>query len=143
MAGPWYTSSEAMQEVADILKKDVGELEEYWVRQCAKAAAAAYRDLSGILLSKNYTPQQLDLWDFRNSYSADQALFWLFTKTSLGLDMDDKEVIKLDHREELRESATIVISGEAVKPEGAAGGGGVGGGMISETGFRITGETEF
>jgi hypothetical protein len=131
-----------MQDVADVLKKGVDDLEDYWVRMCVKAEQSAYRDLSGLLLGKGYTLLQLDQWDYRASYSNDQAMFWLFTYTSLGIGYDDKEINKLDHRKELSDSATILINGAAVAP-GSTDTGGIGGGLISEEGYRITGSTEF
>jgi hypothetical protein len=143
LAGPWFLAADLKQDVADALKESsVANLEPYWDSQCQKAVDAAYRDLSGILLGKGYTIDQLDSWDFRVSYSNDQALFWLMTRTSLGMGYDDKEINKLDHRKELLESATIMIAGAPVAP-GSASAGGVGGGSISEDGYRINGSTTF
>jgi hypothetical protein len=142
MAGPWYTSDQLMGDVSRILKKKVADIADYWQPLCVEAVESAYRDLSEILLGKSYTIAQLDAWDNRRSYSRQQSLFWLFTETVLGLDMSDKEINKLDHRKQLMESTTIMIGGVPVAPAGEDTGG-IGGGLISEEGYRITGATEF
>jgi hypothetical protein len=132
-----------MQDVADILKESsVANLQTYWDRNCVRAMNKAYADLSSILLGKGYTIEQLDQWDYRADYSRQQALFWLFTETSLGMGYDFAAIDKLDHRAELREGATILIGGIPVAP-GGSDTGGIGGGCISEEGYRITGSTEF
>lgn len=140
MPGPWYPASDLEGDVRQILKEDT--LEDYWPPLCAKAAETAYADLAGVLLGKGYTIAQLDQWDFRRAYSRQQALFWLYTESSLGIGYDDKEINKLDRRKELTESATILINGAAVG-YGSDSAGGVGGGVIAETNYRITGETRF
>lgn len=143
MAGPWYSAAQLKQKVADALKKDVDDLEEYWDNQCADAAATGYSDILGILMGKGYTMAQLDAWDTRVQFSRQQSLFWLLTESSLGIGYDDKEINKLDRRKELQEAVTIMINGEAVKPGATGDVSGIGGGVISEDGYRITGSTEF
>ncbi len=142
--GPWYTLEELMQAVADRLKESsVDGLEPYWERTCADAIQTGYGDVVRILLGKGYTMAQLDAWDDRRDFTRQQSLFWLMTESSLGSGYDDKEIDKLDRRKELTEAVTIQINGEAVAPASTSGAGGVGGGCIKETGYRITGSTEF
>lgn len=144
MAGPWYTLAELKQDVADILKESsVDNLQPYWTLQCTKALNTAYGDIAQILRGRGYTAAQLDAWDFRAEYNRQQALFWLFTETSLGIGYDDKEINKMDRREELREDTALLINGEPEKPAGDSDTSGVGGGLISERGYRIDSCTEF
>lgn len=144
MAGPWVLAADLKQDVADILKEaDVANLEPRWDRQIPRAISTAYADLTGTLLGKGYTIEQLDQWDNREQFNRQQALFWLYTESGLGIGNDDKEINKLDRRKELAESTTIMINGVPVAPGSTDSVGGVGGGLISEDGFRITGETEF
>ncbi len=145
MAGPWVDSATLEQDVKDILKlSEDGTLEPYWLRLIEKARQTGYTDLTEILLGRGYTIAQLDAWDNREVYNRQQALFWLYTESSLGIGYDDKEINKLDRRPQLLKAATIMVNGVPVVPGGPADtGGSVGGGLISECGYRINGSTEF
>lgn len=144
MAGPWVEVDTLEQDVKDILKlADDQNLEAYWSRLIEKARQTAYSDLIDILIGRGYTIAQLDAWDSREVYNRQQALFWLYTETSLGMGYDDKEINKLNRAEQLRKATTIMINGVAVKPDAPAANGGIGGGLICEEGYRINGSTEF
>lgn len=144
MAGPWVEVSQLEQDVKDILKlEEDATLEAYWTRLITRARQTGYADLTEILLGRGYTISQLDSWDNRETYNRHQALFWVYTESPLGLGTEDKEVNKLDRREQLRKATTIMINGVPVSPGGGTDAGGIGGGLISEDGYRITGETEW
>lgn len=143
MAGPWVINADIKQDVADILKVDVAELEDYWVRQIANAIASGYRDIKNLMLDTGWSMAQLDSWDDRISYTRQQTMFWLFTETPLGLGMDDREVLKLDQRKTLKDLTTLAINGQLVPLTTAEHGGSVGGGLMDDSKYRINGSTEF
>lgn len=146
MAGPWISEADLKQKVADILKKDVGDLDAYWDRHVATARTDGYGDIAARLLGRGYTMSQLDAWDDRVKYNRHQALYWLFVEGYLPTDADDREINKLDHRKELEDPGiTLMINGQAVPPGSTdeTDGGSVGGGVIDESDYRITTDTEF
>jgi hypothetical protein len=144
MPGPWVTTEEVLQDVADILKKDVEKLEMYWLRIADRVLNDGYNDCVSRLLGRGYTMAQLDGWSDRVRYNRDQSLFWLFVRGFLPSNSDDREVDKLDHRKELETALTIMVNGVAVAPGATENdGASVGGGTISEAGYRIKSDTVF
>lgn len=147
MPGPWVTSEQLQQAVADDLHKgDRTALRSRWVAICDRSIVRGYRDIYTRLVAKGYTPAQLDAWDDRVSYTMDQALFWAFVEGSGLADYSDRDYNKLDHRKELaEESFAIMINGQVVLPGLSAmdiGGSVLGGSLTTDVG-EITGPSTF
>lgn len=140
MAGPWVTSAELQQAVADDLHKgDKSALRARWVAICDRSVVRGYRDIYTRLVAKGYTPEQLDVWDDRKSFTMDQALFWAFVEGSGLADYSDRDYNKLDHRKELADdSFAIMISGQVVLPGLSSQG--IGGSVLGGTLTTDTGE---
>lgn len=142
MPGPWISDATLKQKVADVLKKDVGDLDPYWDRFVAEANAAATNDIMEILLGKGYTLGQIDAWDSRTTYNIDIALYHALVKGAALADYNQETVDKLDRRKRLEEQAALLINGALVQPGAADTGGGAAGGVIDDTNYRINMSTK-
>jgi hypothetical protein len=117
MPGPWITTSDLLQRVADALGTDVSQLPTRWTDLCADANTSATNDVSQLLMGLGYTQAQIDAWDSVTVYARDLGTFWALTRGGAGGEAySDKALKSLDRREELRGMTTLMIGGVAVAP---------------------------
>lgn len=117
MAGPWITTDQLLEAIADEITKPVDELAGYWTTRAQRAVQLGYSDLKNVLLLRGYTQEQLDAWDDREAYSIDQSLYRVMRRAD-AVAGNRNNYDDLDHRKELAEATAISISGDAVAPPG-------------------------
>lgn len=144
MPGPWITDETLKQALADILKKSAGDLSDYWDRIITDANQSATDDITYRLMARGYSVSQIDQWDQRVTFNRDIGLFWALTRGGGLGDYSDLWINKLDRRKEL-ETVALFAGGTVILPGAEADGGGfaIGGGTLSESGYRFNMETDY
>lgn len=144
MPGPWITTEVLSQALADMLKKSVEDLADYYTRIVPAANQAAADDITYRLMARGYSLAQIDQWDQRVTFNTDLGLFWALTKAGGLGDYSDQWVNKLDRRKEL-DTIALFVGGSVVLPGEDADGSGfaVGGGRLSEDGYRFNFDTDY
>jgi hypothetical protein len=131
MAGPFITPSDLLQFASDVLHKEAEDLDPSWQRLASRAVTQGWAELANIILARGYSAAQLDAWDFRANWNADQALYMLL---GYGAGLSDYPTTfrdSFDHRKELAECATIMLGGVAVAPPADNVVGGIGYGTLT------------
>lgn len=131
---PWLTVPAAHKVLADLLKKEVAELEDRWITIAEMALAQSHADLVGPLLARGYSAAQLNALSdtTRLGYAKSQFIFRAGLAAG-GLGAYSYEaVMKFDMREHLM-NLLIAFPGadcEAQIPDGTSGVGGIAHGRL-------------
>lgn len=153
MPGPYVTTTELLQGVADVLKvADPADLEGYYARIVPDAIGRAYQDVLAALLGRGYTLPQVDAWGSNAVYNRDIALFWTLTLAGGLGPYTDQQIAKLDRRKELERITLTDAGGNVLTPAGGAGpgaapdevgGAAIGGGRLDQRYWRTNLDTRF
>lgn len=139
MANPWITAATVLDRIANALHvASAASLNARWTAIATRAADAGYRDIYTRLVKRGYTVEQLNSWDYRESFVSDQAAYWALVEGSGLADYSDRDYNKFDHRKELDDAAfAVLINGAVVEPgySGENPGGSVISGFIAQSGY--------
>ena len=117
MPGPWITTTDLLQRIADALGTTTDQLPGRWTEVCSDANASATNDITQLLMGLGYTQGQIDAWDSVGVYARDLGTFWALVRGGAGGESySDKSLKALDRRDELRGMTTLMIGGVAVAP---------------------------
>lgn len=123
MPGPWITQTQLEQALADTLKVDIADLQDYWQRIAAQALIDSTAYLTQLLLQKGYTSAQIDSWDYIVSYSQDYAIYLSLVKGGGLADFDPEFIKQLNRAPQLKDITSISIGGVMQTPAASDGAG--------------------
>src|SRR5262249_43171562 len=122
--------------VAAALKTTVDQLEPFWDAAITRGNVAAYNLIRAALVTRGFTPAQIDAWDSIDDYRADLALWSIFTKYAVLEEYDQRSIDALDRREELK-TVELITAGKLVQPPADPLAKQVGSGTLSEAGTEF------
>ena len=138
MAGPYISSGELKQAIADRLGYNVDELPSHWDRLANECVEQGYRDCAAVLSAQGYTQAQIDAWDDRKLYNRLQGVFRAMVAGATLTGFDWNVIKEMDQRETLK-TLSITTNGVQVYPAARIDGEQypVTGGRLSETDYRF------
>ncbi|MCX7664395.1 MAG: hypothetical protein N2112_02490 [Gemmataceae bacterium] len=108
----FLTDAELKTSLAATLKVDESSLAAYWDTLITECNQAAYLDVRGGIIQRGFSSAQADAWDRGKEFQRDIGLYWLLVKGAGLHEYDQKFIMLLDRREELK-SVLIELAGGA------------------------------
>lgn len=127
----FVTDAVVLGRVCDLLGVNVGNLPPKWQTIVQNSNTSAYQEILGRLITRGYTPAQINLWDRGAEFQTDLALFWSLTKGGALSNYSDVFLKALDRRKDL--DTVILFIGQAWKATGDTPGT-IGSGAVSGSG---------
>lgn len=115
MAG-FVTDAVVLGRVSDLLGVNVSNLPPKWQTLVQNSNTSAYQEILGRLITRGYTPAQINAWDRGAEFQTDLALFWTLTKGGGLANYSDVFLKALDRRKDL--DTVILFVGQQWKATG-------------------------
>jgi hypothetical protein len=118
----FVTDDELKQRIADMMKVPIGALPRSWDTIIVDANRAAYMDIRGALILREFAATQVDGWDRGAEFQKDLGLYWALVKGAGLHSYDDRYISRLDRRKDLETVLVEFVGGAVQDPSDAQGG---------------------